>query len=69
MKTTQVSVTYERKFNMGDYNSLHLGVTIWADLEEGENHLVAIKTMQDDARDSVRNEFARIPKKGSSNAT
>ena len=54
---------------MGDYNSLHLGVTIWADLEEGENHLVAIKTMQDDARDSVRNEFARIPKKGSSNAT
>lgn len=63
-----MSVTYERKFNLGDYNSLHIGVTLWADVEDGENHLVAIKALQDDARDSVKNEYSRIVAKKSAPA-
>lgn len=29
-----LSVTYERKFNLGDYNSLHIGMTTWADVHD-----------------------------------
>lgn len=29
-----LSVTYERKFNLGDYNSLHIGMTSWADVHD-----------------------------------
>ena len=31
-----VSVTYERKINLGDYNSATVGCTLWADLEVEE---------------------------------
>jgi len=33
MRIKTVSVVYERKFNMGDYQSLNVGVTLWADLD------------------------------------
>ena len=29
-----LSVTYERKFNLGNYESLHIGMTSWADVHE-----------------------------------
>lgn len=29
-----LSVAYERKFNLGDYNSLHIGMTSWADVHD-----------------------------------
>ena len=29
-----LSVTYERKFNLGDYDSLHIGMTSWADVHD-----------------------------------
>jgi len=31
-----VSVTYDRKINLGDFNSATVGVTLWADIENGE---------------------------------
>lgn len=37
MKINTVSVVYERKFNLGDYNSAHIGITLWADLEDDES--------------------------------
>ena len=30
-----VSVTYDRKINLGDFNSAAVGITIWADVEDG----------------------------------
>lgn len=32
-----VSVTYERKINLGDFNSAHIGLTVWADIESGDD--------------------------------
>ncbi len=37
MKLKTVSVTYGRKFNLGDYQSATLDVTLWADLDEDDD--------------------------------
>ena len=37
MNIKTVSVTYERKINLGDYNSATIGITMWADVEPEEN--------------------------------
>ncbi len=63
MKVSTVSVSYERKFNLGDYNSLHLCCTIWADLEEGDQSQDVINALQDQARNSVKAEYGRLAKK------
>lgn len=36
-KVTTISVTYGRKFNLGDYNSAHIEISIWADLDLDED--------------------------------
>ena len=36
-KVKTVSVTYDRKINLGDFNSASVGITIWADVEEGDD--------------------------------
>jgi hypothetical protein len=63
MKVSQVAVAYTRKFNMGDYNSLGLECTLWADLEEGDTSADVIQALQDQAREAVKREYARLPKK------
>lgn len=37
MRIKTVSATYERKFNLGNYNSVNIGVTMWADCEVSED--------------------------------
>ncbi|MFN6565271.1 MAG: hypothetical protein RMY28_036465 [Nostoc sp. ChiSLP01] len=37
MKFTTVSVSYSREFNLGDYESLELGCSLWAQVEDGED--------------------------------
>jgi len=34
MKVKTISVTYGRKFNLGNYESAELSTTIWADLDD-----------------------------------
>lgn len=60
MKLKTVSATYERKFNLGDYNSLALGVTLWADLDETDAPSQALADLQDMARERVRSEYGRL---------
>jgi hypothetical protein len=36
LKVKTISVNYERKLNMGNYESATVGVTVWADLDDGE---------------------------------
>jgi hypothetical protein len=64
VKVTQVSVTYERKFNLGDYNSAHIGLSLWAQLDEGEDAEAVARTMQDQARGLVRDEYKRLSRPG-----
>ena len=60
MKPKTVSVVCERKFNLGDYNSIHIGLTLWADLDEGEDHRVVARQLQQDARDLARAEYQQV---------
>lgn len=53
MKVKTISVTYERKFNLGDYNSATCGCTAWADLDDGESERDALAQLRDVCRDSV----------------
>ncbi len=64
VKVSTISVSYQRKFNLGDYNSLGLEATIWADLEEGDDPQAVMLRLQDQVRESVKREFARLPKPG-----
>ena len=60
MKLTTVSATYERKNNLGDYNSAHIGVSLWADLEDGDDPAMATDALREMARNHVMTEMARI---------
>ena len=62
VKVKTVSVIYERKFNLGDYNSVHIGVTYWADLDDEEPQPV-VEHLQMLARDDVKREHGRLREK------
>jgi hypothetical protein len=49
-----VSVNYERKFNLGDYNSATIGFTAWADIEEGDDLDAAIDAMWEYTKEQVK---------------
>ena len=60
MRIKTVSVTYERKLNLGNYNSANIGITLWADIPEEDDALQAIPHLQDGAREYVRKEVMRL---------
>lgn len=55
-----VSVTYGRKHNLGDFSSAHAEITLWAELEEGENEESATVALREMARNNVMNELGRV---------
>lgn len=61
MTVKAVSITYERKFNLGDYNSVHIGVTLSADLDDSEDFMASARQLQADARELVKAERSRLP--------
>lgn len=54
MQLKTVSVTYGRKFNLGDYNSATIDCTLWADLEEGDNEAEAMTALWEMAKNNVK---------------
>ena len=54
MKIKTISVTYERKFNLGDYNSATCGCTAWADLEENDSVEDGLEILRLTCRESVK---------------
>jgi len=49
-----ISVTYERKWNLGEYNSATVGVSTWADLDEGEDPNAAYEKLFAQAKAVVK---------------
>jgi len=49
-----ISVTYGRKFNLGDYNSAHLETTYWADLDPDESPVDVAKSLWETAKTDVK---------------
>ena len=54
-----ISVTYDRKLNLGDFNSLHASITLWADLEDGDDEVLAMTALKSMARNNVVAEMKR----------
>ena len=54
MNLKTISVTYDRKFNMGDYNSAHIAMTLWADLDEDEDEAEASAALWSMAKANVK---------------
>lgn len=54
MKITTVSVTYSRKFNLGNYESLELGCSLWAQVEDGEDADGVTEFLYHQAKESVK---------------
>lgn len=60
MKLTTISATYDRKLNLGDYNSAHIAMTLWADVEDGDDPATAGEALRQMARHQVMAEIARL---------
>jgi hypothetical protein len=60
MHITTIAVSYTRKFNLGNFNSVDLSCSLWAqiDAEEDEDGCIAI--LQDKVREAVRSEYHKV---------
>ncbi|MCO5189371.1 MAG: hypothetical protein M9928_21850 [Anaerolineae bacterium] len=63
MQIKMISGTYGRKINMGDFNSAHVEMTFWADLEPGEDESACATALREMARNHVMTELARLEPK------
>ena len=63
MKLKTISVTYGRKLNMGDYSSATSEITLWADMEDGDDEAKAAEALRTMARNQVMLELSRIEQK------
>lgn len=53
MKPKEVSVTFGKKVNLGDYNSAHVSITLSGEIEEGDDFNDVISQLTEQARNHV----------------
>ena len=63
MHVTTISATYERKHNLGNYNSANIGLTLWAQLEEGDDEAACAIALRNMARNHVMAELSRLDRR------
>jgi hypothetical protein len=63
MNVKTISVTYDRKQNLGDFSSVSVGVTLWADLQGGETEEQALAILLEKAKDVVLTDLRGITAK------
>jgi hypothetical protein len=69
MKVKTISCTYDRKFNMGDFNSAHIAITMWADIEENECANECASALREMCREHVKAEAMRLLAKQTARVT
>ena len=62
-----VSVTYERKLNLGDYNSAAVGCTVWADVQEDEDLHQAMTGLWSMAKENVKAQLVPLSREKTGN--
>ena len=62
MRVKTISVKYERAFNLGDYNSLRIEASAWADLEDGENERVCYEALFSEVKEVVKEQAMPVLK-------
>lgn len=60
MQLKSILATYGRKYNLGDYNSAHVEISLFADLDEGDDEAEAAEALRQMARHQVMVELARL---------
>lgn len=58
-----ISITYNRKFNLGDYNSAEIGCSLWADLDIEDVVQNAFSELFDLAKTTVKEQALPIVKR------
>lgn len=54
MEIKTISVTYERKFNLGDYESVEVGCSLWGQIDPEEDAQGATQFLFEQAKASVK---------------
>lgn len=62
MKVKTISVTYGRKFNLGNYESAEIAATLWADLDEAENEAERTAELYTKAKEAIREQALPLVK-------
>lgn len=60
MQLKTISVTYGRKLNTGDYSSATCEISLWADMEDGDDEAAAAEALRQMARNQVMLELSRV---------
>jgi hypothetical protein len=60
MHLTTIAVSYSRKFNLGNFNSVDLSCSLWAQIDAEEDEDCCIAILQDKAREAVRSEYRKV---------
>jgi hypothetical protein len=60
MNIRTIAVTYTRKFNLGNYNSVDLSCSLWAQIDAEEDEDSCIEILQDKVREAVRSEHRKV---------
>jgi len=63
MRVKTISVTYERKFNLGDYNSASIGASAWADLDDRDDELDSWLQLFEEVKGVVKEQSLPLVKK------
>ncbi|MCC5640984.1 hypothetical protein LC593_35185 [Nostoc sp. CHAB 5844] len=54
MEIKTISVTYQRKFNLGDYESVEIGCSLWGQIDPEEDAEGATEFLFEQAKASVK---------------
>jgi hypothetical protein len=54
MNIKTISATYERKIDLGDWNSVKVGGTLWADITEDEDAASCMNELYEIIKDGVK---------------
>lgn len=60
MRVKEISVTYGRKVQVVQFEPAHIEITVFADLDDGENEAEAAELLRQMARNQVVAEVARL---------
>ena len=57
MQIRTIAVSYSRKFNLGNFNSVDLSCSLWAQIAAEEDEDTCIQILHDKCREHVRVEY------------
>ena len=60
MNIRTIAVSYTRKFNLLNFNSVDLSCSLWAQIDPEEDEDACIAILQDKAREAVRSEYHKV---------